>query len=171
MDDPDGKGVKTMKDLLFSAGLKQHVSEMTHKGGHVLDLFITRDSLDTVSDVCIARDLPSDHHAVMGDIYISRPPPTRRSIKSRQLRAIDSTIFRDEVVSSLTMLSDNTPDDVNVMVNSFNDTLSNLLDKLNMLPSRPARSRYVRKLLGILILFEHQREKRENLSASGKNLN
>ena len=65
----------------------------------------------------------------MGDIYISRPPPTRRSIKSRQLRAIDSTIFRDEVVSCLTMLSDNTPDDVNVMGNSFNDTLSTLLDK------------------------------------------
>ena len=53
-----------MKDLLFSAGLIQHISETMRKDDHTLELLITRESLDTVANVCVRRDLPSDHYAV-----------------------------------------------------------------------------------------------------------
>ena len=128
MDNIDCKGAKIMKDILYSAGLKQHVSEPTHRRGHVLDLLITRDFQDTVSNISVVRDLPSDHSAIMCDVVISRPPPTKRVIKSRQLRAIDSDVFREEVVGSLSMFGDSTSDDVNEMVGLFNASLSDLLD-------------------------------------------
>ncbi|XP_072041159.1 uncharacterized protein [Amphiura filiformis] len=92
-----------------------------------------RDPQDSVSSVSVKRDLPSDHYAVMCDILLSRPPATKRVIKSRQLRAIDSDVFREEVVGSL---SNNNLDDVNEKVQSFNNNLSNLLDKHAPLTTR-----------------------------------
>ncbi|XP_072044964.1 uncharacterized protein [Amphiura filiformis] len=126
MDDLDCQSMKLMSDILYSAGLKQHVTEPTHIRGHTLDLLITRDPQDSVSSVSVKRDLPSDHYAVMCDILLSRPPATKRVIKSRQLRAIDSGVFREGVVGSL---SNNNLDGVSEKVQSFNSNLSNLLDK------------------------------------------
>ncbi len=135
MDILDCREANRMKDLLFSASLIQHVSEPTHKDGHTLDLLITRESLDTVANVCVKRDLPSDHYAVMGDVLISRPPTTKRSIKSRQLTAIDSGLFRKEIANSMGTLVHEEPD-VNQMVESFNNTLGSILDRHAPLKTR-----------------------------------
>ena len=73
----------------------------------------------------------------MGDILISRPPITKRCIKSRQLRAINASIFREELVDSLSSLRGNkATHDVDGIVESFNSSLSGLLDKHAPLKTR-----------------------------------
>ena len=126
MDELDCRHTKTMNDILFSASLKQHIDEPTHIRGHTLDLLITWDFQESVSKISVVRDLPSDHFAVMCEVEMSRPPATKRIIKSRHLHLIDPSVFRQDVISSLNV--DCHADSADKMVDIYNTTLGTLLD-------------------------------------------
>ena len=58
MDVSDNVNASAFRDLLESAGLKQHVSFPTHRCGHTLDLIIDRQA-DNVLSAFSARSDPS----------------------------------------------------------------------------------------------------------------
>ena len=104
-------------DLLESAGLQQRVTGPTHRCGHTLDLIIDR--------VHSVSDLPSDHYAVTGSLYLQRPRATKKIIKHRNLRRIDQQSWREDL-ESLRCCS--TPD-LNSITDHFNNVLREILDK------------------------------------------
>ena len=114
-------------DLLESAGLQQRVTGPTHRCGHTLDLIIDRreESL-LLPGVHSVSDLPSDHYAVTGSLYLQRPRATKKIIKHRNLRRIDQQSWREDL-ESLRCCS--TPD-LNSITDHFNNVLREILDKL-----------------------------------------
>ena len=102
MDSATDHSACTFKDILESAGLRQHVDVPTHRSGHTVDLIIDRNSCDVQSDLAIDRqencllkhfetlsDLPSDHYAVICSFQLPRPPATKKTLKYRDYKRID----------------------------------------------------------------------------------
>jgi hypothetical protein len=129
MDDEADRDAITMTNMLTSAGLKQHVSTPTHKKGHILDLLITRDTEDIISNVTVERDLlaVSDHAATMCNLDITRPEPVRHKTSFRKLRQMDIDQFKRDINSS--PLITNPSRDLRSLVEQYDRVLSELLDK------------------------------------------
>lgn len=75
--------------LLESHNLCQHVTEKTHKHGHILDLAITLADANQVSDVLVEDPGISDHSAVTFCMYGHRPPQPKKQIIYRAYRNIN----------------------------------------------------------------------------------
>ena len=127
VDQPDDHNASVFLDILDSADLGQHVTEATHEKGHTLDLVITRKSAHLVSDLSVKIGLPFDHYAIKCYINISRPPPTKITIRSRNLQkiSIDNLIHDIQVSSLSSEPSQNLPR----LVNQYEAVLCELLDK------------------------------------------
>ena len=68
----DEKAV-SFHDFLSSFGLQKHILFPTHKSQNTLDLVITHESVDIVSNI-VQGEMISDHFAVLCDLHIpSRP--------------------------------------------------------------------------------------------------
>ena len=91
MDSATDHSACTFRDILESAGLRQHVDVPTHRSGHTLDLIIDRNCCNLPSDLAIDRqencllkhfetlsDLPSDYYAVICSLQLPRPPAPRK---------------------------------------------------------------------------------------------
>ena len=60
-------------DLLYSMGLKQHVSVPTHISGHTLDLLITLEHDQVISTAPVADRYLYDHAAVLCSLKSAKP--------------------------------------------------------------------------------------------------
>ena len=109
-------------------GMKQLVTEKTHIHGHILDLFITRDSNNTLPDVSVVPGI-SDHYAVYCSLDLERPPPARKTVTTRPLRTMDSEQFRTGALESLSAINFKT-DSITSCVESYNNSLAELIDRL-----------------------------------------
>ena len=127
VDVPDDYNASKFLDLLDSAGLQQHVQNATHKKGHTLDLMISRKSSHFVSDLSVKMGLPSDHYAVKCNINISRPPPVKITIRSRNLRRINIDNLKSDIQASV--LSADPSQDLSQFVDQYDTVLRNLLDE------------------------------------------
>ena len=65
MDNLQDTDASILRNLLSLAGFTQHVTGSTHNRGHKLDLLITRDADDAISDITLHSDLPSDHFVTL----------------------------------------------------------------------------------------------------------
>ena len=126
VDDCTDRDAITMLNMLCSVGLKQHVDVPTHKNGHTLDLLITRETDDLISDISVHHDLPSDHVATACHLDMSRPEPVRHETRFRKLREIDFSQFRKDISSS--SLVSNPASDLGALVEQYDSVLSELLD-------------------------------------------
>lgn len=73
--------------LLDEHGMVQHVCTPTHRKGHILDLFITKDCSNIVSDVSVCDHMIADHFSVVASMVVGQPPrKTRRLVSSRNLK-------------------------------------------------------------------------------------
>jgi hypothetical protein len=123
------KEASTFTDLLSSYGLQQHVTVPTHTKGHVLDLIITRSSVDSfLNDTTVTDMLISDHFWVHCNIACSRPDNICKKVKYRKIRAINIDSFCDDIKTS-TLGNPLNADDVSTLVNDYNRVLSELLNK------------------------------------------
>ena len=122
----DGSVIFSSSSLLFSADLKQHVNGPTHLLGHTLDLLITREMVTLISHTGILPDPLSDHQVVVCFIHLPRPPATRITVTRRNNRDIDLDAFQKDIwfVSSKILV-----DDLDGVINVFDDTLCLLLNK------------------------------------------
>lgn len=75
MDKENDASVNVFRDLLESGGLehcsnmlRQHVTVLTHRSGHTMDLNIDRQEYTKLSEFCVLDDLPSDHICLIRSI-------------------------------------------------------------------------------------------------------
>ena len=122
MDDKEDRDTITMTDMLSSTGLRQHVNTATHKNDHILDLLITRDYDDTISNIKAQRDLPSDHSATRCYLDMARPEPVRHKTSFRKLRQIDIDQFKQDISSSPLIM--NPSPDLRSLVERYDCVLS-----------------------------------------------
>ena len=127
-------------NILSSHSLQQHVKSPTHRCGHTLDLFITRDS-QVVNILPIDPPLLSDHSFVVADVNHPCQPCTSESgfHLVRNWRGIDVDAFADDLQRSELVVSP--PDDVVDAFVCYDRTLTSLLDQHAPLRRRRVRTR------------------------------
>ena len=133
MNHPSHPDTMKFQALLNSTGLKQHVQQPTHRTGHMLDLVLTREC-ETISNIRIQDDLISDHSSVFFELAASKPPLPKKQIQYRKLKSIDMDKFKSDIINS--GLADMQHEDIDVLVDSYNTTLSQILEKHAPLKTR-----------------------------------
>ena len=111
MDLPDDTDCRNMSDLLVSMGLKQHVLQPTHELGHTLDLIITRISDNIIAGRPYTGEVFSDHFPVLAV----------KHLQFRKIKSIDRDQFSEASCSFQLCLEP--PDDLDTLVNCYNETL------------------------------------------------
>ena len=76
-------------DLLQAVGMTQHVTQPTHRDGHILDFVISCQCDALLQDVEVLPRCMSDHHAVPCQLQMARPVLAARSMPCRKMRNID----------------------------------------------------------------------------------
>ena len=131
--------VRRFKELCSTFGLIQHVNEMTHIKGHVLDLILSRE----VDDLCIANvrvgDAVSDHFLVRCNLSIKRPQKTKRTITYRNLKTLDIADFSSDV-SDLPLVQNYEHMNLDELVYAYDSQLREVLDKHAPLITRTTTS-------------------------------
>ena len=128
-DVADDRFASAFRDLLDTAGLRQGVTEKTHKSGHILDLMISRHASNTISGrVRVHPGTPSDHHAVNCRLNLFPPRAPRKTIQYRKIRQIVVDDFKRDIESS-SVIANPSACDLDSLVDQFNAVLQDLLDK------------------------------------------
>ena len=122
----DDTDCRNMSDLLVSVGLKQHVLQPTHELGHTLDLIITRESDNIITGRPYSGELFSDHFPVFCQLKPERPPGAVKNLQFRKIKSIDRDQFCEAICSSQLCLEP--PNDLDILVNCYNETLRSVLD-------------------------------------------
>ena len=78
VDDLTNPDAVKFKIFLESTDLKYNVTGPTHRQGHSLDLILSREDENIVSDIRILpSDNISDHSLITGILDCPRPPPSK----------------------------------------------------------------------------------------------
>ena len=94
---PDRSDVSTFMTLLSSFGLKQHITQPTHKKGNTLDLIITRFDENLVRLCDVGTRYGSDHHMITFILQLRKPPPLRVESTIRDFRKIDHIALKHDL--------------------------------------------------------------------------
>ena len=127
MEENSDSNAKRFRGLISSSGLTQHVKEVTHDRGHLLDLVITQSDSQDVKSVGVIETTFSDHKAIHFRLDVDKPARIRSPVTSRKLRSLDTSALSEDIRGS--SLVQNPPDDLAGLVNCYNDLLTSLLDK------------------------------------------
>ena len=141
LDVQDDSNSIQLNELLQSFGLSQSVSGPTHRGGHTLDVVITRSDLPSPI-IHIDPQRISDHHAVLFQLDIQRPPIRWVDVSTRAWKKFDAVGFRNDLLASDLCLPSERYDDQSIdeLQACYDSTLSRLLDKYA--PKCRVRRRY-----------------------------
>ena len=137
LDDPTNRDSARFASVLESCGLRQHVSEPTHVGGHTLDVVISRDTEDIVSNVEVndpglsdnSGKVARDHLAVTFSVKAARPAPIRKTVSFRKIRSISIESFKTDIQTSQTLADALNCTDLDELTNVYMDELSALVEK------------------------------------------
>ena len=127
VDVQDDSKARQFLNLLSTYGMKQHVREPTYDHGHTLDLLITREHENVISNVVVQPGL-SDHFAILCNITYEKPKPIRQSFSTQNLKSLDRQRFCKGLHVALSV-----PDldyDVTSMCINYDYSLNALLDQL-----------------------------------------
>lgn len=128
--------------LLQSFDLVQHVTRPTHDKGNILDLLITRQLENSIQDMDIIYNLPSDHAAVKWSLRLQSALAEKKFVHCRDIKKINIDQFCNDINNSeLSRLDES---DVNTLVSKYNTCLKTILDRHAPLISREV---YVRNNL------------------------
>ena len=134
--------------------MRQHVSEPTHVGGHTLDVVITRDTDNTVSDIEVTDPGLSDntgkasrdHFAVFFNTRAFKPAPVTKTVSFRKLHSIDVDAFKNDILTSDILKSSLQFTNTEELVSVYNDELLSLINKhapLLLCSSAPLRTKAI----------------------------
>ncbi|KAL8614487.1 hypothetical protein ACOMHN_063062 [Nucella lapillus] len=91
---------KILKDLLTTHSMRQLIDKPTHKSHHIIDwLIVEEENSDSILDLSVSDQLVSDHFPISFSLNIKKPGPRKRSVTSRNLRAVDMVAFRNDVAA------------------------------------------------------------------------
>ncbi len=114
-------------DILVSFGLVNHVSVPTHESGNTLDLLITRNNNELVLSTPKAGYHISDHCFVSTRLDIPRPDLQLKTISFRQVKEMDMSEFRSDLMDICNDLLG--IDDIDRLAKDYNSKLLQCLDK------------------------------------------
>ena len=134
MDKPETGYAAKFSEFLSSGNYKQHVTEKTHKLGHILDLVITNKENEFVENIEILPLEDSDHHWIHFQLAIKKPLPEKKQISYRRLKNIDKNEFRKDIENS--EMYKNPADNISDAFKQYNETLQNIFDKHAPLKSK-----------------------------------
>jgi len=137
LDNPSNTETAKLNGMLQSFGMRQHVNEPTHTAGHTLDVVITRDTDDTVTDIVVSDpgfpdcsgNTSRDHYAVQFNASAAKPAPIRKLFQFRKQKSICVNDFKNDTMSSNLTNCVITNTDAEKLVDIYNDELALLLDK------------------------------------------
>ena len=92
VDNAADSNAKKFLDLLDLLNFSQHVTSITHKAGHTLNLVITHDSEAVIENVTV-----SDNALVLVHAKHPKPLPTQITTSTHKLRGLDATSLAAEV--------------------------------------------------------------------------
>jgi exonuclease III len=119
---------KRLIETLNGRGLCQLITRPTHRLGHILDWVITRAPSESLVKSVSVEDLQiSDHFVLSLSTDLSRPKRPRKTIKCRNIKAINSEHFTQDLLQSKLILDP--PAGVDELAELYNQTLVELLDK------------------------------------------
>ena len=127
VDNAEDTDARKLIDLLESYGLQQHVTSPTHKHDHTLDLIITRQSDQLLGNTPRISRYISDHATVLCSIRCDKPPLSVRRVSYRKLHSVNVVSLNEDLATS--ELCQNSSDDLQELVSSYNNTLMAALDK------------------------------------------
>jgi hypothetical protein len=125
-DNPHNTATAQMKDVLYSANLIQHVTGPTHLNGHTLDWILSRESEDIVSKT-VNSSFISDHCFIHCTLKLTKPPLPREMHTYRSYKSVEPAVLAAELEAS--SLLQNPPGDLDALIDQYNRTLSELIDK------------------------------------------
>ena len=117
----------TFFEFMESFNLRNHTNFATHISNHYLDLALTEHRSTVISKID-RSDLFSDHHFVDLTLALSHSIPKLTMVKYRKLRGIDDELFSNNLAESLAE-GYNPADDVSSLVDGYNKSLAQVLDK------------------------------------------
>ena len=124
-DSPDNTERIELASMLDAYDLVQHVIGPTHSDGHTLDLVITRNTDNLVSE-CTVGNFVSDHNAIHVCFNCCKDHPERKRVERRSLKTLDTTAFAQDIK---TAVADPLSDSLDGIVGSYNNSLKDLLDR------------------------------------------
>ncbi|XP_072017488.1 uncharacterized protein [Amphiura filiformis] len=124
VNNPTKSDVTNFMTTLGISGFEQHITFPTHRSGNTLDLVISRPEDNLIKD-CIQESMLSDHHVVYCLIAMSKPKYQKTEFVTRNFKDIDLKSFHDDLISDF----DSQSDTVNDLVELYNNTIKNTLDK------------------------------------------
>ena len=140
LDNPYDSQVNQFLSALDSTNLTQHVACPTHRDHHTLDLVITAASSSLSPVIDHSPVSPSDHFPIFSTLTISTlPPPPLSQISFRCLKSVSITKLTRDISNS--RLVTHPPTDLSDLVDSYNSTLTTLLDKHAPLKTKTIRAK------------------------------
>lgn len=127
IEDPSDQSSLKLKDILFSLNLNQNVKDATHEKGRILDLVITRSDETFLQKINVTPCGFSDHHIISFYIPGSKPNEKQSKIKTRNLKAINIDALKEDIEKSSLIIDP--PHELDELVQCYNTTLTNLMDK------------------------------------------
>ena len=128
IDEPNDCDARRFLQVLESFDLIQHVSEATHKKGHILDLIITGAHEKLVGRCTVDNPFVSDHFAVHSLLDLAKLPLERKRISYRKIRDIDFSEFCGQLENTR-LVRDAASFSLGELVYEYNTTLKSLLDR------------------------------------------
>lgn len=131
--------VKTFKTLIAEHQLEQLVNTPTLKHQHTLDLVLSRGECSTISGVTVNDICLSDHHTITFELDVTKPKPEKQVTKTRNIKNINTVLFKEDVIQSLSSNPPSSFDSLNTcLTEMLNTCLTEVLDK-----HAPIRTRVV----------------------------
>ena len=146
VDDVLDKDACRLLDILDCRGLQQHVTEATHKCGHILDLVISKFNSNTISNTKLGSFI-SDHASVLFQLNVQQPKIAYKTISYRRVKNVNICDFEYSLSSVLHKLPDSTTEHLDKVVLHFNTKGRETLNKFapeqtKTVPVRPRRPWY-----------------------------
>ena len=92
-DDLNDKHVQSFRDLLEAVGMTQHVTQPSHRDGHILDFVISHQCDASLQDVEVLPRCVSDHHAVTCQLQMARSVLASSTMPCWKMKNINPTSF------------------------------------------------------------------------------
>ena len=95
-DSNSDPNVKSLKSLLPTLHLVQHISVPTHRTGHTLNWLIASEDI-SIQDIEVVDKLLSDHFVMSFSFNLRKPARATSNVSSRDIRRINLNAFKADV--------------------------------------------------------------------------
>ena len=126
VNDKDSQSIEQYLYAITAMGYKQHVKFFTHRNGNILDHVYT-DALFSRLDAILTGPFLSDDRALEINFLMKKNNYPTKTIRSRDIKGIDSDMFKSDLVKELGTLP-NLSNNLEDYVVAFENKLRSILD-------------------------------------------